>query len=479
MFNRQTLARVVVAVALLAPLAVHAQATSLAAPPLVRLQPTTSSDAAGSAFREAVLESHSVGPVRARARIAAAVSADPQFGLARAYQAVIAAGVTPVQREKSIGEALAMMGSASIPEVLLALYWRENAAGRGAAALPLLEMAGQLVPADTQVAYILLGAHNFGKTQAEQVANTRQFTQSFPAYGPAFNNLAYALWATGDRDGALAAVQQFVKLAPNHPNAHDSYADILLLMGKPQEALPHVQHEIELDPTFGGESKLGAILLMQGDIPGARAAFTKGIEGAATPADRLDDMTWMAATYVYAHDGKGALREWGKVADAAKSAGVAAAEANAHLRMAVLEAYLGNKTAVAGHLEAAASAQPPNAAHYVPRAIAYSRIGDAAQAKEALDKFNAAAPNNAFRHTLAAILAVDAKDVAAAEAALGQATGNNVIHNALRSELMQMKKQKKEAEALRQEAMAGSVKIDNNNTLNFVALVGRMRMGTM
>jgi tetratricopeptide (TPR) repeat protein len=477
MLIRKHLARVVITATLLAPLATRAQAPALVAPPLAQLQPSTTSEAARGAFRDALLESHSVGPARARARIATAVSNDPKFGLARAYQAVIATGMTAAEREKSIGDAVAMMGSASVPEVLLTLWWRENAAGRGAGALPLLEAVSRLAPADTQVAYILLAARNAGKTPAEQSANSRQFSQSFPGYAPAYNNLAYSLWATGDRDGALAAVQEFVKLAPDHPNAHDSYADILLLMGKPQDAIAHVQREIELDPAFGGEAKLGAIQLMLGDIPAARTAFAKGAEIADTPVERLDNMTWHAATYVYAHDGKSALREWGKVAEAAKAAGVVNAEANAHLRMAVLEAYLGNKTAVAGHLEAAAIAQPPNANHYVQRTIAYSRIGDMVQAKASLDKYTEAAPNNTFRHTLAAIIAVDAKDAVAADAALGQTTGNLVINRALRSELMQLKKQKKEAEALRQDVLASSVKVDNNNTLNFVALMGRMRMG--
>ena len=445
----------------------------------VRLTLTSSSEPAKTAFREALLESHNVSPDGARARIAAAVAADPAFGLARVYQSVVALGLNAAAREKAIGEAMASMGSATVPELLLAIYWRENAAGRGAAALPILQTLMTLVPNDEQIAYLQLGPRNAGKPALEQASNFREFIQKYPNYAATHNSLAYALWNTGDRDGAMASVQQYVKLAPTHANSHDSYADILMLMGRPQDALMHTKREIEIDPAFGGQMKLGAIHLMLNDIPAARAAFAAELAVTPVPTQQFEPMTWNAITYVYAGDGKGTLGELGKVAAAAKAANAPVPGAVAHLRMAVVEAYLGNKKSVQGHLDAAGSLQTPNPNHFVHRTLALSRAGNTQQAREALEQFTAAVPNSPIIPSLNALIALDAKDLTAAEAALGKTGATDVLTQALRAELMLRKGKKAEAATLRAETLARQVKLPNNNTVEFPAVVGRMRLAKM
>jgi hypothetical protein len=200
---------------------------------------------------------------------------------------------------------------------------------------------------------------------------------------------------------------------------------------------------------------------------------------AATPGARFEHMTWNAVTYAHARDAKGALREWDKVVAAAKAGNAKNAEAVAHLRIAVVEAYLGNRKTIGRHIDAAGTLQTPNANHFALQSMAYSRAGDAARAKASMEKFVAAAPNAPFAHTLTAILALDARDLAAAEAALGRMTANSAIHKALKAEVMMRRGQKKEAAALRQEVLASSLKVENNNNVDFVALVARMRVGNL
>ncbi len=480
MQNRKWMAALGIAAVVLASPALHGQQpSSIATLADGRLTLTSSSEPAKTAFRDALIESHNVSPDGARARIAAAVTADPAFGLARVYQTVLATGLTPAQREKAIGEAISSMGAATMPELLLALYWRETAAGRGPAALPILHTLEKLVPGDEQIAYLQLGPMNAGKPAAEQVGNFRTYLQKHPNYAATHNSLAYALWSAGDRDGALASVQQYVKLAPMHANSHDSYADILILLDRPQEALTHTRREIEIDPAFGGHTKLGAIHLMMNDLPAARAAFAAELAVTPEPAQRIEPMTWNAVTYVYALDGKSTLRELGKVSDAAKSANAANPDAVAHLRMAVVEAYLGSKKAVQGHLDAAGSLQTPNPNHFLHRAIAWSRIGNAQQARDAAAQFATAQPNAPILPALNALIALDAKDVTAAETALGKTDATDVLTQALRAEVMMRKGQKADGEALRKHALAKPVKAVNNNTVNFAAVVGRMRLAKM
>jgi tetratricopeptide (TPR) repeat protein len=445
-----------------------------------KLQPTAATESAKSAFRAAFFESQNVSPERARLRIAEAVQADPAFGLAQVYQTVVAAGMTPAQREARIAQQLGSMGTATPAEVLLALYWREAAAGRTASAVPLLRMVTEMVPDDPELAYAYDGTQRFGKSEAEQVAMLRSFLTRFPSHGAAHNQLGYTLWRMGDAEGAMASMQQYVKAAPDHPNAHDSFADILILMGRAAEAAPHVQREIELDPNFGGVySKLGAIHLTTGDMNGARVQFAQALSRAATPAARIEAMSWQAASHVYARDGRATVQEFMRAAGVAQEANMPGAVVTAHSRAAVVDAYMGDRKAVPAHLttaEAAATTNGMKANYQAHAAIAHSRTGKKQEAREAAAQFATLAPNNVLSPLLDAILALDAKDYKGAETAVAAVKGQDPLSKAVRAELMMRTGRKSEGQALKSEVLAAAVKMEGNPPIEFLSVVARMRV---
>ena len=474
MSSMQTRAAWLLGAALLLPVpaALHAQDKALA--------PTSASEQAKTAFRAAIYESQNLNPAVARAQIAAAASADPKFGLAQVYQTVIAQGLTAAEREARIAPVLGAMGNATPAEVLLALYWRETAAGRGAAAAPILAAASALVPDDPEIAYAYANTTQVGKPATEQAVLLRKFLERFPNHAAAHNQLAYTLWRAGDREGALAAVQQYAKHAPDHPNAHDSYADILLLLGRNEEAIPHVQREIELAPDWVvAHSKLGTIQLTRGNIKEARGHFVTALAKSTTPGERIESMHWQAATHVYARDARGAVQQLMRIVETAREANMTGAVALAYDRAAVIDAYMGNRNAVATHLNAA-SAAATNAAqkatYQAHSAIALSRIGKAAEARAAVTEFAAGNPDAEVLASLEALLALDRKDYAAAETALGKVAAIDPLAKALRAELMMRTGRKPDGQALRQEVLKASVKVDGNAPVDFIALLGRMRV---
>ena len=460
----------VLSAAIAAP--VHAQ------PADGRLPSTT--EPARSALRSAMYESQNLRPALARTHAAAAITADSQFGLARVYQTVLAAGMTPAAREAAIGRQLGAMGSATAAEVLLALYWREAAAGRGPAAAPILKAASDLVPNDAEIAYMYGNTQQVGRSATEQVASLRTFLERFPAHAAAHNQLAYTLWRAGDPEGSLAAVQQYVRYAPEHPNSHDSYADILLLLGRGAEAIPHVEREIELDPDFpGAYTKLGSIQLTMGNVREARAHFVNAAGKATTPADRIEVANWQAATHVYEGNARGALQDIMRVAETARTEKMSGELALAYDRAALIDAYIGDRKAVSAHLAAAeAATTTPNqkATYQSHAAIALSRIGRTQEASAAASQFAASAGADVnVVNSLTAIIALDSKDYPAAEAAIGKLTEPDVLTKALRAELMLRTGRTAEGQALRREVLASSVKLDGNPPVDFLALVGRMR----
>ena len=134
----------------------------------------------------------------------------------------------------------------------------------------------------------------------------------------------------------------------------------------------------------------------------------------------------------------------------------------------------GDRKAVASHLTASDAATPP-AAHYALKAIVCARINDLDQARGAAAQFTSMAPaTNLFPHTLNALIALQAKDLATAEQELAAAPPNDLFTKAVRADLFMRKGQKAEAQALRQEISTSSVKLDGNPPVDFFKLMAKM-----
>jgi tetratricopeptide (TPR) repeat protein len=424
-------------------------------------------------FREAIYETQNVGGAsRVRRAIDSAVKLAPQLTLARVYQAFTGPGTGDV-RAKAISDLMSTMQAAPPAELLLALYWREVAAGRGPAAVPVLRALTELVPGEVDIAWMYVNTQVVGKPVAEQISMRREFMKKYPTYAAAHNTVAYQLVAT-DMEGAMQEIREYVRLAPNHPNSHDSYADLLLLQGKPAEALAHVQRELELDPQFSaGAMKLGAIHLMMGDAAKARTAFASEQEKFTDAPTKREFTYWMAASHAYTGDVKSARTALMSILATELTP---AQTAVVHERLAAIEAYLGDRKAVAGHLTASEVGTPP-AAHFALKAIALARINDLEQARAAAKQFTSMVPPaNTFPRVLNAYIAMQAKDLATAESELAASTTNDLLTKAIRADLLARKGQKAESAALKQEIMSSSMKLDGNAPVDFFKLMAKMHV---
>jgi TolB-like protein len=59
---------------------------------------------------------------------------------------------------------------------------------------------------------------------------------------------AHRCWREWDWEGAEKEWQQVLRLNPNHAGAHQGYSLLLCIMGRAEEALPHIELAFELDP---------------------------------------------------------------------------------------------------------------------------------------------------------------------------------------------------------------------------------------
>jgi tetratricopeptide (TPR) repeat protein len=469
------------------------------APPPVstRLQVTTTSADARTAFWAAWSDQNNVFASRARLQAVKAVSLDPAFGLARTHSAAIAAGsvLTPVQREQELNRGVADAAKGSTGELILAAAMRAAALNRDAEAQALAAAAVALMPDDPYVATFQVSIAPGNRT-----ALVLALTRKFPDFAPPYNTLAYAQRTAGDTVLALKTIGEYVRLAPTHPNAHDSYAEMLQSSGRYAEAISHYERAVQLDSTFAmgyagiaesnmlqkkypeaithmqralkvdssyvaGYNLIGQAYLQQGRPEDARATFVGAAEKLAAPGAKFAQLTSAALMQVPAGKPKLALAEFGVLAQSAEEQNQRGPAAAAHRNAALIEAAFGDRRAVAGHLAKATAIAPPlapnappaaGAVQYRMAAIAYALSGQLALAKTSAAQFTTAVAGGTPAqqrndHEVKAIVAVGEKDFDLAMAELAKAGPDAVLGKALLANALRISRRKPEATALKTE----------------------------
>lgn len=449
--------------------------------PAGRMEVTTTSETARAEYRQLVTEFFNLHYGAARAHGEKALAADPNLGLATVFLArpAVSPELSVAEREAQIARGIATLANASAPELLYAVYMREVVAGRTQSAQQILKTLAALAPNDVDIQYLQhVVQRGASGTPTDAIRLDKEFLARFPDYGPAYNTHAYTLFASGDRPAAYDAIQQYVRLAPDQPNAHDSWGDLLILDGRLDEALAHIQTSMKLDSTWaGGALKTGAIKLVTTTRDEARTWFARARDILPAAASRIEPHYWVATSYVISHDAKSAMRELSAIGDEVAAAKLPAATvALVHQRMALVEATIGNKQNAAPHLAKSAEIGGANTSAHTSRAvIVYAATGDAAAAQANADLFAKSAPTNPFAHTLNALAAITAKDYAKAEAELAQSGPADVLAQELRAEVLKQQGKTAEARAIREQVLKRVVKADGNPAVDDAKLAARLR----
>lgn len=465
-----------------------------------RLQVTTTSADARTAFWAAWSDQTNVFMSRARMQAAKAVSLDPAFGLARTFSASIAgpaSGLTLVQREQELNRGVADAARGTTGEFIMAAAMRAATLGRAAEAQTLAAAAVALMPDEPYVA-----AYQVSIAPGDRMPLLLALTRRFPTYAPTFNTLAYAQLAAGDSAVALKTVGEYVRLAPTHPNAHDSYAEILqehgryaeaithyeravqldsnyaqgfagiaesnMLQRKYADAIPHMQRAVKVDPAYAaGYLLIGQAYLQMGRPAEARATFVGAAQHLGLPAAKLAQLTAAALMLVPSGTPKVALTELRSLAVGAEEQSLPAQAAIAYRNVAMMEAAFGDRKAVAGHLAKATAVAPapaPNAtaasgaAQFRMAAIAYALSGQQDLARTSASLFTTAvvAGNPAQQrndHELKAIIAIGDKNFDLAKEELVKAGPSAVLGKALLANALKGARRRAEATALKTEIM--------------------------
>ncbi|MCL4865055.1 MAG: tetratricopeptide repeat protein [Gemmatimonadales bacterium] len=362
----------------LAPASLAAQAAP--APGPTKLELTHVPAAARTAFQAGVLDLANVFIARGITNLEEALRLDPTFGLARVFWAM-QAPMDAAARTAELDRGVADAAKGSVGEATFAMALRANRLGRRAEAQHLFKTARELLPADPIVANY--AAPVSAGSVEELTMAYRQLTVDFPTWAAPFNNLAYNLSRAGDRAGALAMVKKYMELAPNHPNSHDSYAEMLQFEGRLDEAVAHYRRALAIDPDYAaGYTGIADARQLQGRGADARAALTEGLAHAPTPVAKASLHRLVALSFAADGNLRGAETALGEAMKEATAANVTPLTANLHRDFAMVNAVTGNANGVAGHLNAAGAPNPNLAGQ---NAMVLAVAGRNAEARAALD----------------------------------------------------------------------------------------------
>jgi tetratricopeptide (TPR) repeat protein len=368
------------------PVALVAQQVNFASSAPQRLRVTTSSEEASRHFWAGLSDARNIFFSRAASHFDRAASLDANLGLARVFHAAIAPGLTPEERKAEVDRGIATMTSASTGELLTALALREFVADNRRQAHELFRTASDLLPGDPNVAFYAAITED---GRPAQIQALRSVKEKFPDDAPAYNILAYDLWLSGDHAGGLTAVRKYVELAPDQPNAHDSYAELLQWDGRYSEALDHYARAAQLDSSFN-EAYLGSaeVLTVTGRGADARRQIQLAISHAPSKASAVYATRALAHSFLMDGLYKEGMDQLATAARDAQALNRKPLAAELHLEMAVFDAVLGQGTAIASHLATANEVRgdPNNPMQFAATGFANATAGDVATARQAAQK---------------------------------------------------------------------------------------------
>jgi tetratricopeptide (TPR) repeat protein len=230
-----------------------------------------------------------------------AVSLDPAFALAE----LSLANSAPTAKEffDHLDKAVGLADKASNGEKLLILAAEAGANANPAKQKEYLDALVAAYPNDER-AHFSLGGYHFGQQEYPQaIEQYRKATELEPTYSTAYNLLGYSYRQAGDFANAEKAFQRYIELIPRDPNPYDSYAELLLKMGRFDDSIAQYRKALEVDSNFvNAHQGIAMDLLYSGKASEAEAELANITKKARTDGERLTGL--FALTVVYVDGGK-------------------------------------------------------------------------------------------------------------------------------------------------------------------------------
>src|SRR4051812_6250063 len=230
-----------------------------------------------------------------------AIALDPEFAsaeLARANASGLAKDFFDHQKK-----AVSLADKVSEPERLLILASEAAANGDVTKQKDYLDKLVAACPNDER-AHLNLGNYYFGQQEyGPAIEHYRKATEIAPSYSPAYNILGYALRQQDNFSEAEQAFKKYIELIPNDPNPYDSYAELLLKMGRFDDSIAQYRKALSIDGHFiASHMGITADLMYSGKAAEALAETEQIAKQARSDGEQINGL--FAATSVDVYTGK-------------------------------------------------------------------------------------------------------------------------------------------------------------------------------
>jgi tetratricopeptide (TPR) repeat protein len=209
---------------------------------------TTKSDDARNEFLQGRALAEKLLAQDSLAHFDRAISLDPEFASAELARC----NASPTAKEffEHQQKAVNLADKASEGEKLLILANQAAANQDPAKQKEYLEKLVTEYPNDER-AHFNLGGYYFGQQEfAKAIEHYKKATEIAPNYSPAYNILGYSYRQQGDYANAEQSFKKYIELIPNDPNPYDSYAELLLKMGKFDDSITQYRKALSIDQHF-------------------------------------------------------------------------------------------------------------------------------------------------------------------------------------------------------------------------------------
>ena len=231
-----------------------------------------------------------------------AVAKDPQF--ATAWLGLANTAPTNKQFFEALGKAVALADKVTEGERLNILATQAGATSDPEGQLQRLGRVVELFPSDERAVTALGNLHFARQEWAEAVKLLQRATELAPAFSPPYNQLGYSYRFQDDYPAAEKAFRRYTEVLPQDPNPYDSYAELLMKMGRFEESITNYQKALANDANFVSAYvgiAFDQVLLGRGDQ--ARETLHKLRDSVArSDGERRQACFWIAQSF--AHEGR-------------------------------------------------------------------------------------------------------------------------------------------------------------------------------
>jgi len=273
---------------------------------------TTSSDKARELFLTGRDLNERLRGTDSHEYFAQAIELDPNFAWAHLQAGFT--GSTAQEFWDHLESSVAASADASDGERLLILATEAGAKGRPAEQMEHLSELVAAYPSDER-AHNALGAAHFGRQEYEQaIEHYRHAIDINPDFSQPYNQKGYAHRFLGDYEAAEASFQKYVELIPDDPNPYDSYAELLMKMGRFDESIDKYGEALDQNSNFIA-SYIGIAnnQMFMGEGEAARETLAELSGVARNVGEMRAAHLWSARSYLHEGNHEKALEKCGEM----------------------------------------------------------------------------------------------------------------------------------------------------------------------